>query len=948
MKINKIEFYGKLGTIYNLLPPRAYYIPFTNINDLYLNKKHSKAFIDLTGVWKIIAFDDFRKANLDQILKMVGDKDISVPSCIEYYGYGEFTYLNFRYEFPFTPPLISKAIPFYKLSRKFTLSLDDREQILVSEGIEGASLFFVNGKYAGANCMTKRMVEINITDFVKDGENTLDILLLRYSAESYFEDQDTWRLRGINRDIYILSRPKERIQDYRIVTHLDGTLKFTALAGNCNVTFLGVTKRVLEGKTVMFKVPNVKLWSAEEPNLYDLIIEENGEYILEKVGFREIKVKDGIVYFNNEKIKFKGICRHDFLPEKGSAVSALDLENDIKLIKSLGANAVRTAHYPNAPEFALLCDKYGLYVMEEANIECHGVIARKGYIDLDGFHFFADDALYRDTIVTRNLTMVIRDKNRPSIVMWSLGNESGFGANFIAAARAIKAYDQTRLIQYEGMWYRRDDEMYYTDALDVSSRMYPTFEECKKYPFDSREKRPLVICEMSHSMGNGPGDISEYWDIIFDNDYICGGFCWQLHDQTIRLADKKDRYAVDFIDYGDGHFCVDGIFGPNEKPTKDVISAAYFPLRVSDHTDHLLIKNTNLFTKCSFTFKSELFDGEKLLSSRVEDYILEPQKTLTVIAQFAEGADVYEKITIKIKETSILKKCFSFTRCEKALKVPLVKTDYAIEEYSEKIIIRNEGKEYTFNKFDASFSADKFMQPMRLNIYRAPIDNDTDVALWKNRGYKDSVPHVNSIKIQKYDCLTITFSGFMVARYREPIIDFEIVYKLAQKHTWLISVKGELRNKSRDIPKFGFIFSVKEEMFSHYEFLGYGKNESYIDKRSDSCYGHYLINKEELDCPYLIPQDYGNHYGCKKMKLMRKDKEIFVVKSDKPFECAVLPYSAEELTIKKHNYDLISDGNVYITIDAKVRGCGSNSCGPRLENRYRVMDKFSLEFYIKM
>lgn len=948
MKIDKTQFYNKLGTTYRLLPPRAYYIPFTSKNDVYLGKKQSKAITDLAGMWSIKAFDDFRKADLNEVLKAVAEEVIPVPSCIEYHGFGEFTYLNFKYEFPFTPPLISKAIPFYKLTRKFTLSLDDKEQTLVSEGIEGASLFFVNGHYAGANCITKRMVEINITPFVKDGENTLDIILLRYSSESYFEDQDTWRLRGINRDIYILTRPKERIQDYRIVTHLDGTLEFTALTGSCNVTFLGSTKRVAEGNKVIFNVPNVKLWSAEEPNLYDLMIEENGEYILEKVGFREIKVKDGIVYLNNEKIKFKGICRHDFLPEKGSAVSTLDLENDIKLIKSLGANAVRTAHYPNAPEFAELCDKYGLYVMEEANIECHGVISRKGYIDLDGFHFFADDELYRDSIITRNLTMAVRDKNRPSVVMWSLGNESGFGPNFIAAAKALKLYDKTRLIQYEGMWSRRDDDIYFTSTLDVSSRMYPTFEECANYPSDPREKRPLVICEMSHSMGNGPGDISEYWDIIHSNDYICGSFCWQLHDQTIRLADKKDRYAVDFIDYGDGHFCVDGIYGPNEKPTKDVISAAYFPLLVSDHADYLRIKNTNVFTNCSFTFKSELFDGETLLSIKRKEYVLEPKKTLTVIAQGVQGTDVYEKITIEINGTPTLKQCFSFVRCEKKLEVTSKKTDYVLVEYDDKLIIKNEGKEYTFNKFDASFSVDDFTQPMRLNIYRAPIDNDKDIAGWKKRGYTECRPHVNTIKIQKEDNLTIAFSGFMVARYREPLIDFEIIYKLVQPHLWQVSVQGELRNKNRDIPKFGFIFSVKENMFSHYEILGYGKNESYIDKRSDSCYGHYVINKEELECPYLIPQDYGNHYGCKKFRFMNQDKEVFLVTSDRRFECAVLPYSAEELTIKKHNYDLVSDGNVYITIDAKVRGCGSNSCGPRLEDRYRVKDKFTLDFFLKL
>lgn len=938
LQIIKNDFYQKLGVTYNLLPPRAYYVPFAHKNTDWLGKKfESERIIDLRGDWAFKEFEDFKTVDLQSVVDGDCDGVMPVPSCLEYNGVYKFVYLNYKYEFPFTPPEICGKIPFYKYAKQVKMNKDGQRKIFVSEGTEGAFLLFINGQYAGANCMTKRLTEFDITDYLADGDNQIVILLLRFSAESYFEDQDMWRLRGITRDLYILSRPQGYLRDYKIIAGADGVMRFTPFGSDCKVEFNGEVRNVKDGATACFAVQNARLWSSENPFLYDLTIESNGEYITEKVGFRSTYVQDGAVYLNDKKIKYKGICRHDFISERGCAVTFDDMENDVKLIRSLGANAVRTAHYPNSPEFVMLCDKYGVFVMSEANIECHGAIVQTGIESEENFHTFAEQLQFGAEIEKRVLAMYERDKNRPSIVMWSLGNESGFGENFVSAARALKKADPTRLIQYEGMWHKKSDSIFFTDALDVSSRMYPTFQECKTYPSMEGETRPLCICEYAHSMANGPGDIAEYWEIIEKNDYICGAFCWQLHDHIILDKDDKQKYSDDYCNYGDGHFNIDGIFALNEKPTKKEIIAAYYPVEaVSENGKNIFICK-NRFEPLKLRITRTLFDGKTVLKREKQAFVLEPQSVVQTDGWTANGADVYERVDMYIEDDK-LEKSVSFIRNKTNVAVNTASTDVRLTQTEKAIVADTGGEKLSFSLSDGSMYCNGLQLPLKINIVRAPTDNDmNELNQWNRDGVFIAEPYVLRYSVKKGENPSIHFDGIIGAPYRKPLAYFDLTYLFVDRKKLKIQLNMKYGECCKDIPKFGLVFGVKTVDVNNFNYLGYGAGECYCDKRAAACYGFYTINVNDLECPYLYPQDYGNRYGVTYAECQGA-RPFAVVASDKPFEFSVLPYSVTELRSKTHHYELKKDGNLYICVDAAVKGVGSNSCGPVLEEKYRVPD----------
>ena len=478
--------------------------------------------------------------------------------------------MNHRYPFPVTLPHIPNVNPCWHYRRTFNLEKKEGEKYYLNfEGVDSAFYLYVNGIQKGYSQISHATSEFDITDLVVNGENTLDVVVLKWCVSTYLECQDKFRFSGIFRNVYLLKRPEKHITDYRFITELDGkdgVLTFFNESKIAITVGFKQTKTVVPAKkSVEFRVKNVRQGSAENPELYTLKLETEGELIIDKVGFRQVTIEDKVFKINGNAVKLKGVNRHDFNCKTGATVTLTNILEDIKLMKELNVNAVRTSHYPNMPEFYKLCDFYGLYIMDEADLEMHGAALRYGGYDHEPWSEYAENEFFTDGITDRHIALVERDKNRACVIMWSLGNESSFGKAFFEGAKYIRKRDKTRPVHYENL-QEADKKYYYTELVDVVSMMYPSVERIQREVLDNpKETRPFVLCEYTHAMGNSCGDISQYWDLIYKNEQCMGAFVWEWADHAIKTR-KGFLYGGDFGEKEhDGNFCCDGLLTPDRK-----------------------------------------------------------------------------------------------------------------------------------------------------------------------------------------------------------------------------------------------------------------------------------------------------------------------------------------------------------------------------------------------
>ena len=546
----------------NTLPFRSAYYVF-DINDKFsfidriVNKKSSSLYIDLNGKWSFKEHVGYASASLEEQL----EESIDVPSCVQMKGYDYIQYTNWLYPFPFNPPFVPTDNKVFHYQKHINIKLKDLF-FLNFEGVDNAFYVYINKRYVGYSNISHAHSEFDITPFLNDGDNVIDVFVLKWSSTSYIEDQDKFRFSGIFRDVYILNRKANYIWDYKIEpinTDNKWYFKITNLSNDVfNVLFKNKTYTVK--KELLIEVKRPHIWSSDKPYLYDIVIYNENEKILERVGLRKIEIVDGVIYINNKHIKLKGVNRNETSPINGASITLEETIQDIRIIKSLSINAVRTSHYPSMSEFYYLCDAYGLFVLAEADVESHGAVSPT--YDLSLWQDFANNGLYNDSVLLREMACYERDKNRTSVIIFSLGNESNFGKMFIEGAKYIKERDN-RPIHYEGIYNMVDKSEYYTDLIDICSRMYPSIEDIKEnFLKDPKEKRPLILCEYSHSMGNSSGDVRDYFNLINSTDRIAGAFVWEFCDHAVCI-DGKLLYGSDFNEHhNDGHFCVDGMVSP--------------------------------------------------------------------------------------------------------------------------------------------------------------------------------------------------------------------------------------------------------------------------------------------------------------------------------------------------------------------------------------------------
>ena len=1007
------RYYENLSVLHeNTMPARAYYIPASRrMDNLVEHREESDRMQLLNGTWKFQYFNsiyDIQDSFFEKNYDTENFDEIQVPSVWQMAGYDTHQYTNIRYPFPFDPPYVPQDIPCGAYVHNFEYSRDEKasKAFLNFEGVDSCFYVWINGSYIGYSQVSHMTSEFDVTDVLQDGTNTVAVLVMKWCDGSYLEDQDKFRMSGIFRDVYILKRPKQAISDYHIKTRIEDMLakveiemkfysplnvKISIEDRNGAVVALG---SIAEEGTAVLEIASPELWNTENPYLYKLILETENEVIVDHIALRKIEIKDQVIYLNGQKIKFRGVNRHDSDPVTGFTINSEQITTDLTLMKQHNFNAIRSSHYPNAPFFYEMCDKYGFMVIDEADIEAHGpfMIYRKEDTDYNRFKRWnekiADDPVWEEAIVDRVKLMVERDKNRFCIVMWSMGNESAYGCNFEKALEWTKNFDPDRITQYESARYRNYDETYDYSNLDVYSRMYPALSEIQEY-LDKDGSKPFLLVEYCHSMGNGPGDFEDYFQMIQDNDKMCGGFVWEWCDHAIAhgtAENGKTIYAYGG-DHGeeihDGNFCMDGLVYPDRTVHTGLLEYknVYRPARVISYnkeSGELVLHNYMDFddlkdyVKISYELTQ---DGLVISKGILPEFSVAPHgegKTNLKI-NVPENGKCYLKLIYHLKkelpllnedhilgfdEIEVSKEDTKCKLAEKWIPKTVVDSELQVNENDTQIHIKGREFAYTIDKRTALFTEMKFAgreylnHPMELNIWRAPTDNDMYIkSEWKKAHYDKAYTRAYTTEVvQGKHGVKITSHASVVAETVQKILDVTITWKIEAAGKIDADIAVTKDDEFPDLPRFGVRMFLDKKL-SAVRYFGMGPQESYCDKHQAASHGLYRADVGDLHEDYIRPQENGSHYDCEYVELNNSRYGI-VASAEKAFSFNASYYTQEELEKKTHNYELIESDSVVFCVDYALNGIGSNSCGPVVLEQYRFDDvlfrfQFTLIPYVK-
>ncbi|MGN0636988.1 MAG: glycoside hydrolase family 2 TIM barrel-domain containing protein [Huintestinicola sp.] len=973
----------------NTLEKHCYFIPFGAGEDPFDNRENSSRFELLNGEWDLRYYDSIIDME-DDFISVPSDKKIPVPSNWQLHGYDRPQYTNVCYPIPYDPPYVPDDIPVGVYSRSYEYVSDGLDRILAFEGVDSCVYLYINGVFAGYSQVSHSTSEFDITPFLSEGENRITAAVLKWCDGTYLEDQDKFRLSGIFRDVYVLSRPKKRLENYIVRTDIsdglssaklvftpfgcDVSAKLTDKAGNLAAEF-----SARDGETVSCEISAPVLWSADKPYLYAMTISAGDEVIGERVGFRKVCIENGVVKINGRAVKFKGVNRHDSYPDTGYYASCEQMRKDILLMKKHNINAVRTSHYPNSPLFYRLCDEYGLYVIDEADMESHGCVEvyndfkwswENGY---NGIALLASDERFGKAILDRAEMLVKRDINRPCVIFWSLGNESGYGRNMLAAGELVKSLDDTRLLHYEST-HRLDDTP--DDILDVVSEMYTSPEDMMKFLDKKEEKRPFILCEYCHAMGNGPGDLEDYHNVFYSNERFCGGFVWEWSDHACIMGKTEDGrikygYGGDFGEkHNDGNFCMDALTYPDRTPHTGLLELkqVYRPVRIEKgekdgsfiFRSMLEFENAGDILDCRYEMTC---DGGIIARGNV-NFDLPPMESSEI---FIPGAaehfdkDTYIRFIFTMKEDTLF--CEKgYEVCFDQIKISEVREEIIRTENSAEISLEDTplcvnitagNASYRFNKRLSEFDSIKWGgreildRPIAFNFFRAPVDNDVMKGDWYRAHLNDhTVKNYGAAAAAFPDRAEITLKQSFGWSIHQPFAYMDVKYIISADGLD-IQCKAEFSNKVTFLPRFGIrLFMPKA--FDSVEYFGFGPHESYIDKHQ-SCYmGNFTAKICDMHEDYIRPQENGSHFGCKHMTVTDGKVNVrFTAAED--FSFSASEYTQEELAAKRHNFELEKCESNVVCVDSRMAGVGSNACGPALAEKYRLpLPSLNAQFHIEI
>jgi beta-galactosidase len=976
--------------------PRAYYIPFGSAAGIFDKaREQSDRFLLLSGDWCFAYYKNMLKVPdnvINPAVPLQKNTEIPVPSCWQTFGYDYVQYTNVRYPIPCDPPYVPADNPVGVYMRDFEnpAEFDGMKKYMIFEGVDSCFYLYINGEFVGYSQVSHCTSEFEVSRYLKPGKNRVVVLNLKWCDGTYLEDQDKFRYSGIFRDVYMLARPNGHIRDYEIRTELADDLRSAKLTFDVDMinpedAIISLTDP--DGKEIgsarpdadghaEIKLKDPVLWNAEAPELYSLLIDAADEYIGEKVGFRKCGIEDGIFKFNTKAIKLKGVNRHDSNPYRAYAVTMDDMMEDLLLMKEHNINAIRTSHYPNDPRFAQLCDKMGFYLLEEADIEEHGLRC-----DGDDWHMLDNDPEWEQAMLDRVERMVERDKNRQCIVGWSMGNEAGYGVNFVKALEWTKQRDPGRFTHYESMIENPDVEFDFSREPEVFSRMYASVEWSRKFCEQDKDKRAYMLCEYCHAMGNGPGDLKDYWDLIYSQPRFFGAFVWEWcdhahYDGTTEDGRQRFLYGGDSGErLHDGNFCVDGLVSPDRKPHIGLKELKYViqPVRVEViDLEKGQFKFTNLYDfiymsrmECNWTVTRE---GEVVQNGSLGALAIPGGKSQTVEVEYKLPADGRCHITFSFVQLGLCEYIkegteLAFAQFELPVKPAapvaiLPKAAVEIDENETRIQIKGQNFAHLFDKTTAAFRQISFggkkllTTPMSFNIWRAPTDNDRG---WKKMDKRWEESGYSSASVRVYSISAEQKAGGAQIDAEIGFVSDACKVHLRSHVCWTVNRAGEIALKSEfsmdDRGPFLARYGVRMGLIapcSNVDYLGYGPHESYVDKHRSSRIGRWQLTVGEMGTDYLRPQENGNRYHTDWAAVTDDDGSGIMICGDKPFDFSLLTRSQEELAAARHSYDLpLNSDKRILCVDFMQSGIGSNSCGPDLAEQYQMPREGVFEFRIR-
>ena len=988
----------------NRMPARAHFLTFPSKEKALLNNnRYTHAFKNLNGVWKFMFLDapeyspeGFFNSDFD-VTKM---DDITVPGNWQLQGYGKMHYSDLWYNFPINPPYVPTENPTGIYKRTFFVeeSYRDKKIIIRFCGVDSAYHLWINGKEVGYSKVARNESEFDITDLIRVGEeNDVTVRVYQWSDGTYLEDQDMWWESGIFRDVELIGVPKDGINDYKVIADLDDEYKngifkveaFLRTTKEVNVTFELVdagentvfTKTVVakEGKACIDEViADVNHWTAETPYLYKLFmtVEDDGqivEVIPQNVGFRNIRLNGETFLVNGVAIKFKGVNRHDYSPQNGRVVSREEIEKDIILMKQFNINAIRTSHYPNSYYLYDLCDEYGMYLIAETDLECHG-------FELTGdYKWITDDPSWELAYVSRMTRMIERDKNHPAIILWSLGNESAFGCNFRKMTDVAHEMDPTRLVHYEG-----DFDV---ESADVYSTMYTWIENPKK-PYLMKDiieksKKPHIHCEYCHAMGNGPGNLKDYQDLVYAHDKLQGGFVWEWFDHGIESftesGEKYYRYGGDFgDDPSNKDFCIDGLIMPDRTPSPGLYEYKKVIEPITTTAVDIQKGIINLLSRYDFANLDRFNLVYKVME---DDVILQTGFMSAPSIEARANKDItlpYDLSAIKVKPGAHYYVNISYQLREDTSYASsgheLATAQFELPLYKEGIMVRPEGilnveKEHTtLHVKGANFSLDfnlvngnlmnivrDGMQVLskgpRLTLWRAPISNDMEIIDKLKKVYFLHLEHEVVMNIDyhmegnilKVEVDTINSTTNSAWHFKT-----KYVYTVCPSGDILIDVEGTPSGRvdlAPDmLPRIGVSMHLDKSM-EHVRYFGMGPGENYADSKEAAQMGLYANTVDGLFTNYVIPQENGNHMGCKWVSMTNDRGMGLLASTEGDFNFSASWYEDKDLDDAKHTCDLVKRDYIVFNVDYKQNALGTNSCGQWQLDKYRAkFEDFKLSF----
>ncbi len=1001
----------------NKEPPHSHLVPYADEQTALLSdRSRSPWFLLLNGDWKFslapnpdLVSEDFYKVEFDD---MKWDT-IPVPRNWQMCGYDKPIYTNVVYPFRADPPRVQhddNPTGLYRTSFTIPDTWKNRQVFVVFEGVDSAFYLWVNGEMVGYSEDSRLPAEFNITSHLHSRKNTLAVEVFRWSDGSYLEDQDMFRLSGIYRDVYLFCTPNIHIRDFFVRTDLDNEYKDADLKvqievrnyldrpienhslyvnlfdSNGDQIFEKALTRTLErikandkvAVEVEQKIVNPQKWSAEHPYLYTLLIamKDDKGSITEvescKVGFRKVEIKDGKILINGVPVLFKGVNRHEHDDMRGHNVTADSMIDDIKLMKQFNFNAVRTSHYPNDPIWYDLCDKYGIYVIDEANIETHGLAwgmfmerVRKMPFHKDP----ANDPEWLTAFMERCVRMVERDKNHPCVIIWSLGNEAGYGSNHDAAAGWIHGYDPTRLVHYEGTIHVPGRV---SPIVDVVSIMYPTIERLTQLAEDPNDSRPIIMCEYAHSMGNSTGNLKEYWETIYKYKRLRGGFIWDWVDQGIL---KRTKEGVEYWGYGgdfgdvpnDRNFCINGLIWPDRKvhPAIWECKKIYQPIDV-EPVD-LSVGKVKVLNRYDF---SDLSGLDILWELTVDEDIIEHGQlpklrtpaggSETVTIPFTRpkmelGAECWLTIRFRLSNSTLWGEkghevaWSQFKMPFDAPAGPLLRTEdmptLKLKESRKETTIKGIDFNLVFDKERAQIVSLKYKgfelvkSGPTLNIWRAPTDNDIPrmAPKWRSFGL-DRIEHqVKMVEVEKVSTKAIRI--IVTANAHAPDVadgfNYQFQYIIYGSGDVVISADVAPSEKFPPLPRIGLKFIIPEgyETFTWY---GRGPHENYWDRKEGAPVGLYCGTVDDQYVPYIKPQENGNRTDVRWVSLTNKEGVGLLAVGMPLLEVSAHHFTADDLAKANHTSEVKRQEDITLNLDYKQSGLGGGSCGPDTLLKYQI------------